>query len=108
MDSGAWQATVHGICRVRHRATNTFTFMGPSGKISMQLEIFKSTPGTSLVGPVVDSLPTNAGDTGSIPGPGGFHCLRQLSPRATTPEGKARLRNEGSHCSEKAEHRNTE
>ena len=25
MDSGAWRATVHGICRVRHRATNRHT-----------------------------------------------------------------------------------
>ena len=76
-DRGAWQAPVHGICRVTHRATNThfhfFTYMGPPGKISMQLEIFKVTPGTSLVGPAMECLPANAGDKGSIPGPGGFH-----------------------------------
>ena len=50
-----------------------FTYMGPPGKISMQLEIFKATPGTSLVGPAMECLPANAGDKGLIPGPGGFH-----------------------------------
>ena len=39
-------------------------------------------------GPVVENLPSNAGDTGSIPGQGTKipHAAGQLSPRATTTE----------------------
>ena len=38
-------------------------------------------------GAVVENLPANAWDTGSIPGPGGFpHATEQLSPCATTTE----------------------
>ena len=39
-------------------------------------------------GPVVKNLPSNAGDTGSIPGQGTKipHATWQLSPRATTTE----------------------
>ena len=38
--------------------------------------------------PVVKSLPSNAGDTGSIPGQGTKipHAVGQQSPRATTTE----------------------
>ena len=39
-----------------------------------------------LGGPVVKTLPANAGDTGSIPGPGRFHTAGQLSPWDTTTE----------------------
>ena len=46
MDRGAWWATVHGVARVGYNsATNP---------------------------PVVKNLPANAGDMGSIPGPGRF------------------------------------
>ena len=34
-------------------------------------------------GPVVKNSPANAGDTGSIPGPGGNHRLWSNSPQAT-------------------------
>ena len=38
-------------------------------------------------GAVGGNLPANAGDTGSIPGPGRFpHAAEQLSPCATTTE----------------------
>ena len=37
-------------------------------------------------GSVVRNLPANAGDTGSIPGPGRSRMLQQGSPSATTPE----------------------
>ena len=38
-------------------------------------------------GPVVKNLPANAGDTGSIPGPGRSHMLwEQLSAGTTAPE----------------------
>ena len=40
-----------------------------------------------LGGSVVKNLPANAGDTGSIPGPGKIpHASEQLSPFATTIE----------------------
>ena len=44
--------------------------------------------GDFLVGPVVKIPPSNAGDTGSIPGQGTKipHAARQLSPWATTTE----------------------
>ena len=53
MDRGAWQATVHGISRVRH---------------DLALPFFLSTgfPG----GSVVKNLPASAGDIGVIPGSG--------------------------------------
>ena len=35
---------------------------------------------------MVENLPANAGDTGSIPGLGGSHMLQQLGPRAMTAE----------------------
>ena len=44
--------------------------------------VLKSTVlGTSLLGPVVKNLPCNAGDVGSIPGPGTkiLHAMRQQS-----------------------------
>ena len=49
--------------------------------------MFKSDSGTSL-NPVVKNLPSNAGDTGSIPGPGTKipHAKGQLSLRTTTTE----------------------
>ena len=58
-----------------------------------------------LGGPVVKSSPANAGDTGSIPGPGGFHlsqgnqaCVPQLlSPWAL----ESMLLNNRSHRKEK-------
>lgn len=61
-------------------------------------------------GPVVKSMPWNAGDTGSITGPGGFHIPwgnyayvpQLLSPPALQPE----LRNKRSHWSEKPMHHN--
>ena len=37
-------------------------------------------------GSVVKDLPANAGDTGSIPGPGKSHAVKQRSQRATTVE----------------------
>ena len=36
-------------------------------------------------GPVVRSLPANAGDMGSIPGPGGFMCLKATKPISHNP-----------------------
>ena len=40
-------------------------------------------------GPVVKNPPTNAGDTGLIPGPGRFpHAAGQLSSHVTTTESK--------------------
>ena len=44
-------------------------------------------------GPVVKNLPSDAGDTGLIPGRGTKipHATGQLSPRATTREEKTRM-----------------
>ena len=48
-----------------------------------QLSCIPDFPG----GTVVKNPPANAGDTGSIPGPGRSHmCAEQLSPQATTTE----------------------
>ena len=41
-----------------------------------------------LGGPVVKNPPANAGDSGSIPGPGRFQ-MEQLSPHATATEAHA-------------------
>ena len=38
---------------------------------------------------MVKNLPANAGDTGSVPGPGRFQRPEQLSPRATPTEAQA-------------------
>ena len=48
----------------------------------------KDLEGTLPGGPVVSNLPTNAEDTGSIPGLGTRiqHAMRQLSPCAMTTE----------------------
>ena len=59
-------------------------------------------------GPVAGNPPANAGDTGSIPGPGGFYsplgneaCAPQLlSPRTL----ELMLCNKRSHCREKPGH----
>ena len=70
-------------------------------------------------GTVVKNLPANAGDTGSIPGPGRSHMLwsnythepQLLSPRATTTEAcvpRARALQQVSHHNEKSVHRNKE
>ena len=56
-------------------------------------------------GPVVEDLPANAGDTGSIPGPGRSHVLQSnqacalqlLRPVNLEPM----LNNKRSHCNEK-------
>ena len=37
-------------------------------------------------GPVVKDLPAKAGDTGSIPSPGGFHMLRATKAHAPQPQ----------------------
>ena len=37
-------------------------------------------------GPVVENLPADAADMGSIPGPGRFYMLQQLRVPATTTE----------------------
>ena len=73
-----------------------------------------------LGGPVVKTSPANAGDTGSIPGPGGFHfsqgnqaCVPQLLPlgpgvrapqQQKPPQGEAHtLQLESSPCSPQLE-----
>ena len=63
-------------------------------------------------GAEVENLPANAGDTGSSPGLGGSHMLReQLGPWATTTE-PARLepvlRNKRGRDSERPAHRDEE
>ena len=54
------------------------------------------------------NLPANAGDTGSIPGPGRFpHAAEQLGPCATTTEPahlEPVLRNKRGHGNEKPAH----
>ena len=59
----------------------------------------KASSPASHCGPVVKNLPCNAGDTGSIPGPGRSHMPQgnYCSPQATEPI----LCNKRSHCSEK-------
>ena len=53
----------------------------------VRLPIIKKSTGASLVVQWL-RLPTNAGDTGSILGPGtrNSHAMGQLSPRTTTTE----------------------
>ena len=62
-------------------------------------------------GAVVESLPANAGDTGSSPGLGIPHAAEQLGPWATTAE-PARLepvlRNKRGRDSERPAHRDEE
>ena len=59
---------------------------------------------------MVKNLPANAGDTGSIPGPGRSHVPRNNQVRE--PQLRARLepvlRNKRSHHNEKPEHRGKE
>ena len=53
------------------------------GKIFFNIKMKWGFPGGAEVG----NLPANAGDTGSIPGPGRFpHATEQLSLCATTTE----------------------
>ena len=59
-----------------------------------------------LGGPVVKTLPANAGNTGLIPGPGRFHIL-QLNLCTTTTEPTCLepvLRKRRSHCKDKPVH----
>ena len=64
MDQGACRATVHGG-RKESDMTERLHFHFP--KIER-----RGFPG----GPVVESLPAKAGDTGSVPGPGRSHVLK--------------------------------
>ena len=52
-----------------------------SEKVGLKLNI-QNFPGS----PVVENLPANAGEMGSIPGPGRSHMLQDLSSCATTAE----------------------
>ena len=62
---------------------NYASFMKPSTFLHLKNSI-RNFPG----GPVVKNPPSNAGDTGSIPGQGTEipHAMGQLSPHATTTE----------------------
>ena len=44
--------------------------------------------GPSLVVPAVKNSPANAGDTGSIPGPGGSHVPQLPSPKLLSPSSR--------------------
>ena len=68
-------------------------------------------------GIIVKNLPANAGDMGSIPGPGRSHMPQSnkarepqlLSSRATTTEvPRAPAPQQENHCNEKPTHRNEE
>ena len=70
MDREAWRAAVHGVTKSRTRLSDCTELK------------FRDFPG----GPVVNSLPCNAGGTGSIPGQGTkiTPAAEQLSSHATT------------------------
>ena len=53
---------------------------------------FSSCQGDFPGGPGVDNLAANVGDTGSLPGPGGFHMPQLLKPEGS----RARAPREGS------------
>ena len=61
---------------------------------------------------MLESLPANAGDTGSSPGPGGSRMPRSNWAREPTPTEPARLepvlRNKRGHDSERPAHRDEE
>ena len=62
-----------------------------------------------LGGPVVENLPANAGDAGSIPGLGRFHMPWgnwAHAPRLLTPVCLEPMFHKSSHCSEKPTHCN--
>ena len=65
----------HSSCDLPHEDPEPLTF---------KMQRCWDVPGS----PVVKSLPSNAGDTGSIPGQGTKipHAVGQQSPRATTTE----------------------
>ena len=75
----------------------------------MRIESNKSKMWDSPGGPVVKNLPVNAGDTGSIPGPGRSHMplgnqalvMQLLKPGRLEP----RLCNRRSHGNEEPKHR---
>ena len=84
--------------------TNSFPFIEFIVTLKMNLGDFSC-------GPVVENLPANVRDTGSIPSGRIPHALGQLSPFATTTEAwtqKPVLCNKKSHRSEKPEHQNEE
>ena len=56
MDGGAWWATVHGVAKSRDMTEGLSSYI--TGE-----DDSRDFPG----GPVVKNLPTNAGDSGSIP-----------------------------------------
>ena len=56
MDGGAWRATVHGVAKSQDMTEGLSSYI--TGE-----DDSRDFPG----GPVVKNLPTNAGDSGSIP-----------------------------------------
>ena len=78
MDIGAWRATVHGVTKSQarlstyHTDTHTHTKQLITWSFSIRNVFFQGFPG----GTVDTNPPANAGDTGSVLDPGGFHMLR--------------------------------
>ena len=71
MDCSLPGSSVHGICQARVLEWGATAFSARKDE-TMSKPSFRNFSG----GPVVKNPPANAGDTGSIPGPGRFHTLR--------------------------------
>ena len=75
MDRGTWQATVHGVAKSRTRLSD-YHFHYQKKKRTLQRNKFKVKGWGFPGGSVVKNSPTNAGNMGLIPGPGGSHMPR--------------------------------
>ena len=83
MDRGTWQATVLGVAKSRTRLSD-YHFHYQKKKRTLQRNKFKVKGWGFPGGSVVKNSPTNAGNMGLIPGPGGSHMPR--SNKAHVPQ----------------------